>query len=309
MKKVIKRFIPKKLLEAARRWRTKNTIAKIHKYYENHRDVPPEITEHLKQMNEVGVFAYNYNLLEKYINRRIQVHHDKNKDLPYIIQDDRKLYFSRELGSDTEIAHYYNIISAEQDSESPHCYFSGNLDFDNCEVLLDIGAAEGNLAFSVVDRVKKVYVFECENNFVEALSATFESYGDKVEIVRKYVSDKNNKNETTIDEFLRNKPYKSGIIKMDIEGFEMLALSGAIETLRDKNFTFIVAAYHRSTDETEIPTFLSKFNYECRLSKGYLLAIFLERRPPYFRRCLVFADKTKGGSPTHATINDSGETV
>jgi len=61
-----------------------------------------------------------------------------------------------------------------------------------------------------------------------------------------------------------------------------------------------VTTYHRSTDEIEIPAFLSEHGYECRFSKGYVLALFIDRRPPSFRRCLVFANKTKNVGSTYA---------
>jgi len=107
------------------------------------------------------------------------------------------------------------------------------------KVLLDVGAAEAIFALNAIDLVEKAYLFECEKEWIDALELTFAPWKYKVEIVHKYVSDRNNGNHITIDNFLEEKSKKNLFIKMDIEGYEQAALKGATKTFDDKAINFI----------------------------------------------------------------------
>ena len=54
--------------------------------------------------------------------------------------------------------------------------------------LLDVGAAEGFFALSVIEHVKEIILFECDVEWIKALEATFKPWKDKVFIINKYVS-------------------------------------------------------------------------------------------------------------------------
>ncbi len=77
-------------------------------------------------------------------------------------------------------------------------------------------------------------------------------------------------NTTTIDRFvLKNKIKKIDFIKMDIEGAELMALKGAIETLIDHRPQLAISIYHSFEDLFEIPFFLEDIlkRYSYRLGK------------------------------------------
>ena len=65
----------------------------------------------------------------------------------------------------------------------------------------------------------------------------------------------------SIDDFVKdNKIEKIDFIKMDIEGCELKALQGAINTLKKYKPTLAIAAYHKYEDYYEIPKFLNELN-------------------------------------------------
>lgn len=47
-------------------------------------------------------------------------------------------------------------------------------------MIADIGSAEGNFSLSNIENVKKVYLFESDKEWIEALEATFRPWRDKV---------------------------------------------------------------------------------------------------------------------------------
>ncbi|MCP4219228.1 MAG: FkbM family methyltransferase [bacterium] len=72
----------------------------------------------------------------------------------------------------------------------------------------------------------------------------------------------------SIDEFVReNRIQKVDFIKLDIEGAEMEALKGAVNTLKNHRPQLAICIYHSQKDLFEIPLFLNGVlsNYEYRL--------------------------------------------
>jgi FkbM family methyltransferase len=65
----------------------------------------------------------------------------------------------------------------------------------------------------------------------------------------------------SIDDFVeKNKIEKLDFIKMDIEGCELKALYGALNTLKKYKPKLAIAAYHKYEDYYEIPRFLNELN-------------------------------------------------
>ena len=64
--------------------------------------------------------------------------------------------------------------------------------------------------------VKKVYIFECDGEWAEALEKTFSPYTEKIEIIKKYVGGEDKEENITLDRFFENLPLDC--IKADIEG-------------------------------------------------------------------------------------------
>ena len=72
----------------------------------------------------------------------------------------------------------------------------------------------------IIEEAKHVYLFEQDEQWLEAIRATFEPWQDKVTIVQKYVSDHNSSREQTLDDFFNNQTNEHLFLKMDIEGAE-----------------------------------------------------------------------------------------
>jgi len=206
----------------------------------------------------------------------------------YVYIDDKPCYFPSDMSiEDIEgyARFFYNI---EQDVRSPHRYLTSNFDVSEDDVVVDCGAAEGFFALSVADRVKKVYVFEPDVRWLEALRKTFAPY-DNVEIVTKYVSDHTDKYTLSLDDFFYKKD-KPTFIKMDIEGEEERALIGASVLLETSVKKLVTACYHRANDLYRLSKYAQRAGFLTSTSEGFILTNF-DNCEPYARRCLLRGEK------------------
>jgi FkbM family methyltransferase len=64
----------------------------------------------------------------------------------------------------------------------------------------------------------------------------------------------------TIDQFLKNKESKVGLIKLDIEGSELEAIEGAIETIKKDRPILLISIYHRPEDFFQIKPLIEELN-------------------------------------------------
>ena len=113
------------------------------------------------------------------------------------------------------------------------------------DIVADIGSAEGNFSLSIIDKVKKIYLFESDPEIIQALRVTFEPWKEKVIIVNKYVSDETDDNFITLDSFFADKEAPT-FLKIDVEGAEYAVLQGAKNILSTtKQMKIAIAAYHR----------------------------------------------------------------
>jgi len=154
--------------------------------------------------------------------------------------------------------------------------------------MLDVGAAEGLLGLMNIEKIDKLYVFESEKEWIEALQATFEPWKDKVIIVNKYVSDKNEGDCATLDAMIKDEAIE--LIKIDVEGAEQEILAGASDTLK-RTKKLCVCTYHKNGDEIAVKNYLDKSGWTSSFSNNYILYILSELYPPYFRKCLIRAKK------------------
>jgi len=94
---------------------------------------------------------------------------------------------------------------------------------------------------------------------------------DKITIVEKYVSDVNEDNIITLDEFAKNKQLGKLFLKMDIEGYECKALSGCKDLfLKTPELSGAICTYHKHDDAKNIATFLAARNYKSTPTNGYI---------------------------------------
>ncbi|ADL33147.1 hypothetical protein bpr_I0399 [Butyrivibrio proteoclasticus B316] len=237
-------------------------------------------------------FPYNDEIGKK-IRRGAEIEVDSNNGHKVVKYKNFCLYFPGEW-TKTKCKSYMRSLLVEQDKNSSHAYFTDELEkIDNYGTVIDLGAAEGIFTADVIDKAEKVYLFEYNDSYIECLNRTFEKYKDKVEIVKKYVSDKNQGEEISLDGFFGDEiPDNIGLIKMDIEGAEQSALRGMKKVLeRNPNAILLVCVYHSQDAEEEIKSILD--GYEFNVRKGYRLVPSMgEQKYPYFRHGVLEAHRT-----------------
>ncbi len=268
---------------------------RIRKKYKNvlGKDEPiedKELADVLAYMKGHPARMYCYPFYDEYIHKDTPVFYDEDKGLYYVMHHSKRLYFSKKFDTEQKARSYYNAIAMEQDERSPHCYWNDERLRDSVNgIVVDVGAAEGIFALDAIDKAEHVYLFEVEEDWVEALQSTFEPYVDKVTIICKFVSDFDDEEHCRLDTIFRN--CRVDCIKMDIEGAEMQALRGAQGLLQGQNITLAVCVYHYKNDNRIIGEWLQKQGFSVRNSNGYVLCQGeweLEADEIDFRRALLF---------------------
>lgn len=244
-----------------------------------------EIIDFLKN-HDLDIF--NYSFINKYNEIQPDIIWDNIAEMYYTIHAGKKMYFSRKMNSPKVVKTYYHSILIEQDENSPHRYYNENCCVKSGDIVVDAGVAEGNFSLSVIDMVSKIYMFEPDPDWVDALKMTFKNYKDKVVIIPKGISDKIGSCMTTIDKTINE---KIDFIKMDIEGEEYYALKGAENVIKKSgSLRLAVASYHQELAYDVLKYYLQFMGFDCSCSKGYMWYPDSEYRPT-LRRGILFAQK------------------
>ena len=147
------------------------------------------------------------------------------------------------------------------------------------EILIDCGAYNGDTIEQYLDftdsNYKKIYAFEPGKEIIEVLKKNVSSYKN-IEIVNKgvwnentflifedsgetsHIDNKEGENTvevTTIDTVVQSDE-RITFIKMDIEGSELEALQGAVETIKRDMPKLAICCYHKKDDIIELFTFV-----------------------------------------------------
>lgn len=249
-----------------------------------------EIAEYL-QKNKLEVF--NYSFVKRYRKEKnIDCYYDDEYKMFYILHCGKKLYFPRKYTKKSAIKLYLQL-TMEQDVKSPHRYFQQEANFFCGKIMLDIGAAEGMISLEIVEKLSKLYLFECDSDWMEALERTFWPWRNKVIIVPKMVGEKSdfNKNEVSLDDYFSEiKEEKINIIKMDAEGSEKSILKGASKIINDAQDLFLaITVYHNNEDNSVIKQLLSEKNdFFFENSNGYMVFIYDNQLDkPWLRRGIL----------------------
>lgn len=163
------------------------------------------------------------------------------------------------------------------DKKDWHYYETTETRVEKDDVVVDIGAAEGLFALSVVSRCGKVIVLEPDTIFYKALQKTFAPYQDpgKARLVNMAVSDQEGScaivlnglsscldpsqeggtRIASLDTVLQGEA-KVDYIKADIEGYEMNMLRGARETIKKHRPKMAITCYHGGNDYKEMIQFV-----------------------------------------------------
>lgn len=260
----------------------------------------PGYEEEISFLKKHGVLVlYPYDFIYKYDEDTISVYYDDIKDLKYVMHNGKKLFFPPR--SDDSIKQEYNQLIMEQDPESPHTYFSDACSFNEGDIFVDVGAAEGIISLDVIEKASEIYLIECSESWISALNNTFEDYQDKIHIIPKFAGRTNSDNSITIDTLLEKYTNKNIFIKMDVEGMELDILKGSVNTLLSNNCKLSCTTYHCHEAEQELSIFFDNLGYNHAPSDRYMLFYFGKMtldngkyahiQSPYFRRALIRAWK------------------
>lgn len=246
-----------------------------------------EIINFLKNHN---LDIFNYSFTNKYNKIQPEIIWDDVAGMYFTIYKGRRMYFSRKLNCPEIVKTYYRSILIEQDEESPHRYYCRNCYVRSGDVVIDAGVAEGNFSLSIIDMASKIYMFEPDPDWIDALKLTFKDYKDKVIIIPKGISDKEGLGITTIDKSINE---KIDFIKMDIEGEEYYALKGAENIIRrSETLRLAIASYHQELAYDLLRYYLQSINgFDCSHSKGYMWYPDSRFREQSLRRGILFAHK------------------
>ena len=281
---IVPKFIRNRILER------KLPIA-IQNYYASLPEAPSaEIESVLSylQTNPIAIFPYSFQ--NEYKASDVEVFEDKERGLKYVLLKGKKLYFKKKWGKQ-KIQNLFNLLSKEQDIRSPHRYLTEQFKFEEGEILVDAGVAEGNFALSIVEKASRLILFEADSEWIEPLNATFEPWRDKVLIINKFVSDITNATNTTIDDVIL--PGETPLfLKIDVEGAESRLLKGCERIiLNQKPIKIAICTYHKQDDEQEFSSLLNQKGFEVANSDGFMLFFYDKKmQAPYFRRGLLRAE-------------------
>ena len=237
--------------------------------------------------DEVRIFPYPFHA--NYSPDKIEVIHDPENGMRYVLQEGKRLYFKKRWG-EKKIRRSYCDLMREQDINSPHRYLTDSFTIGENDVLADIGAAEGNFSLAVIEKIRKVYIFEYDQEWIEALRATFAPWSDKVEIINKFVSDRNDSSHIRFDTFFNNRKDIT-FLKVDVDGAESVVLNSCDKIFKAlKPFKIALCTYHKNNDEKDFTLLLKDYGFSITPSRGYMINYYDKKlKAPYLRRGLIKA--------------------
>ena len=259
--------VPKFIRKKIRSKRLRSAI--INYYSKSSTALSDEMNGVLAYLKDHPVNIFPYPFQHDYNENEIKVYKDPDKKLPYVWLDGHRLYFKKRW-SEKRIRHSFNELKKEQDLQSPHRYLSNDFQVEKGDILADIGVAEGNFALDAIEKAKALYLFETDKEWIEALNATFEPWKEKVHIINKFVGEKINSNQTTLDEFFKDEPVT--FLKIDVDGAEAKLLKGCERILSQQSpLKIALCTYHKQNDEKEFTSLLTKKGFKVSHSDGYML--------------------------------------
>ena len=237
----------------------------------------------IEWIKENGIAMYPYAWTEEYVGRTVNVLAD-DENWHFVYHNEKKLYFPQSFGEE-EIKKYYTFLIMEQDERSPHCYFTKEDDAGKKNLVwYDVGAAEGIITLDHIEEIKRGYLVECEQPWVEALRKTFEPYKDKIIIIAKTADCYTDEKHIALKELID--PTETCLIKIDVEGHEKEVLEGIDWRNVKIESRIIVCAYHHQEDEKILGQYLTENMVEYDMSSGYILSNWGGHKEPYLRRGL-----------------------
>ena len=304
IKKVIKKYLPL-IFQVYRKWRPHQSLiqrqleslpARIKAFYFKNENVEiVEILEFLEK-NEVRMIPYDFT--KDYNLNDIKVYVDEILNLPYIIFENKsnnskhKIYFPSSYNT-LEIQNAVLVSLLEQHEKSPHRYLTKSFNINSGDSAVLAGASDCIFCISIIDNFKKIYLFEPDEKWVEPMRASLQPFQNKVEVVHKYIGDRDSVTTIKLDTFFKDKADKISYIQADIEGAEAALLRGAEKLFKNSpGLKTSLCCYHTKTQEKELTKLLHKYKLTTTTSYGYLiLCSQYPLKKPYLRRGVIYAKK------------------
>ena len=276
-------------IENRKSQRPKNEILQ---YYSTLSEIPNEKKEIIAYLRQNPLHVFPYSFTKNYSPASIKVFYDDQlNNLPYVMHEGKRLYFKRGK-KEYKIMREYSFLKLEQDANSPHRYITDTFTINNGDVVVDIGSAEGNFSLSNIEKIKRLYLVEADPGWIEALSATFAPWKDKVIILNKYASDINDDQNISLDALLQHEE-KVNFIKIDVEGAEQKVLAGATAVInKNKDLKVALCTYHKQDDAETFAKLLTGKGFKIEFSNGYMIFLNADKsefKPPYLRKGLIRA--------------------
>lgn len=259
-------------------------------HYEQHPPKEPEIREAVSYLSKNMLTTFYGTFQEKQDPNQIEVFTDKITGLRYVLTEGKKLYFKRSLNKHT-IQLLFHALCVEQDSEGPHCYTDADFQIKEGDILADIGSAEGYFSLLHIEKLKHSYLFEQDKEWQEALEATFAAWKEKVTIIPYYVSDGNDNENVSLDQYFLPIEEKPNFYKIDVEGAEASVLKGMDNLLEVKPMKIALCTYHHQDDFEIFSHYFKEKGFRYRPNRGVMIYQndLDHMTPPYFRTCLIKA--------------------
>lgn len=227
---------------------------------------------------------YPYEWTDEYKKLEIEIKEDE--DWLYVMHRGKPMYFPRRFTADMA-REYYRFLLMEQDERSPHRYFTEEFCVENAVgPWIDCGAAEGMITLEHVENFENAYLIENDIGWVEALRKTFANYKN-VTVIDKFLCDYDSDKTLKLDSIIEDG--KRCVIKMDIEGSELDALSGLTAKRLRVGSMLAVCAYHRQTDLENIIDYMKENSITYTVSDGFILSTWGGYKEPFLRRGMVRA--------------------
>jgi len=275
--------------QGAQLWQRRRKLRnEILRYYRRNPTADSEILaslEYLKNRPDAVFFPAKFR--DKYEYKNIFLDFDGDGTPYWAMTSGKRLFFLP--GPPDKVKMSINDLLIEQDEHSPHRYLTKEFNLGPEDVLVDVGSAEGILSLQYVDRVKKVYLFESDPAWVNILHKTFAPWGDKVTIVSKFVSDKDDAENIRLDSFFKKEGITPSFLKLDVEGGELNVLKGMKGILDEgKPIKIAACAYHLCDEYKCLKEYAERHGYRYETSEGLMLfGLYDGNQAPYFRRGML----------------------
>jgi len=218
----------------------------------------------------------------------VSVRRERGCPFPFVVIGKNKVHFPADF-SDAQVQAAVATACCEAHPESPHAYISDTFNIEDGDVAVLAGASDGIFCLSIIERVKRVYLFEPDRRWIQPLGLTLSPWKDKTSIVPLFLGNKNGGGWTSLDLYLADREQAINYLQADVEGGEAEVLQGSQEILRKSRPARVsICCYHKSGDQAQLVNLLTTMGFETAYSPGY----YLQYREPYLRRGVIWGRKT-----------------